>query len=218
MHFRAVIFDLDGTLLDTLADIASAANAVLRQHGYPTHSLDEYKRLVGSGVRALFERALAADHVSAETIAQCDSDFREIYAERWHVESKPYAGIAELLDELAARGLPMAVLSNKPHEFTVQCAEALLPGRRFAAVLGQRPGVPIKPDPTSALEIARRLGVAAADCVYLGDTDIDMQTATNAGMHAVGVTWGFRPADELRRSGAAGLIDHPLDLLPLLSG
>jgi phosphoglycolate phosphatase len=216
MRNHAVIFDLDGTLLDTLADIATAANTVLQRHGFATYPLEEYGRLVGSGVRVLFERALADEHVSAETIARCDADFRAVYAEHWHDESQPYAGIAELLDELSARRLPMAVLSNKPHEFTVRCVEVLLPRWQFAAVLGQRPGVPIKPDPTAALEIARRLDVAPAECVYLGDTDVDMQTATRAGMHAIGVTWGFRPADELRQSGAAALIDHPRELLTLL--
>lgn len=211
----AVVFDLDGTLLDSLADIADAANAVLFQMGYPVHTLDDYRQFVGEGVAVLFQRALPVDQRKGDVVAICVSGFQIAYGRNWNVRTRPYDGIVPLLDALAARRLKLAVLSNKPHEFTLACVNHYF-ASRFEVVFGQRDGVPRKPDPAGALEIAQRLGLAPAAFVYLGDSAVDMQTGRNAGMKPVGAAWGFRSVDELRSAGAAAVIAQPLDLLPLV--
>ncbi|MBW3540190.1 MAG: HAD family hydrolase [Planctomycetes bacterium] len=212
----AVIFDLDGTLLDTLADIAAAANRVLEREGFPTHSQEAYRRLVGRGVTVLFRRALPESRRDDETVARCVAGFHEIYDLTWNVQTRPYDGIPELLDELTARGLPLAVLSNKPHDFTVRCIAEYLGRWKFAAVVGAREGVPHKPDPTSALKVARQLGTEPSRCVYLGDSDVDMETARRAGMRPIGAAWGFRTTEELRSAAALAVIAQPQDLLRCL--
>ena len=215
MRFKAVLFDLDGTLIDSLEDIAVAMNRVLSQQGYAVHAIDDYRMLVGNGLARLIERALPAG-VNDAVRQQCASEFRDIYREAWNVKTRTYDGILALLQFLSDAGLPMAVLSNKPHPFTVACVEHYLAGFDFAVVLGQRDGVPHKPDPTGALEIAKRLSVSPASCLLLGDTSVDMQTACNAGMFPVGACWGFRDRDELRHAGAAELVERPQDVLPIL--
>jgi phosphoglycolate phosphatase len=216
MEFPPVIFDLDGTLLDTLADIADSANRVLASHGCPTYPVDAYRQFVGEGVTRLFERALPADQSGPEVVAECVSGFRAAYAEHWNVRTRPYDGVAELLDALSARGVMMAVLSNKPDRFTRRCVDEYLSRWRFEAVFGQREGVPAKPDPAGALEIARRLGAAADRFVYLGDSATDMRTARSAGMRAVGAAWGFRSVDELESAGAEVIIQRPIDFLAIV--
>ncbi len=213
----AVLFDLDGTLLDTLTDIASAANAALATENMPTHPEADYRRFIGDGVAMLFRRALPPDqdHDDAR-IDRCVARFHETYATSWNVATKPYPGIAELLDALTDRNLPLAILSNKPDEFTRLCAGAYLGRWEWGAVVGQREGIPHKPDPTSALAIAHQMGIAPADFVYVGDSSVDMKTAHASGMKAVGVSWGFRSVEELRSTGAEAIIDHPLDLLKIL--
>ncbi len=218
MNFRAILFDLDGTLLDTLADIADSANRVLAGHGYPTHPIDAYRHFIGDGLVRLFGRVLPADQRGEEVIAECVGGFREAYAENWNVRTRRYEGVADLLDAATARGLKMAILSNKPHAFTRRCVDAYLSAWPFQAVLGQRDGVPRKPDPAGAREIVERFEVAAEHFLYLGDTPTDMETALNAGMHPVGVSWGFRPVDELRAAGAARIIARPLELMDLVDG
>jgi phosphoglycolate phosphatase len=216
VNYRAILFDLDGTLLDTLADIGDAANSVLRQFGFPLHALEAYKQFVGEGVAALFQRAVPPSQADAETIGRCASAFQAAYRDHWNVCTRPYEGIPELLDVLAGHELKTAVLSNKPHEFTKACIQHYFPTGKFEVVLGQREGVPRKPDPAGALEIAERLGIPASRFVYLGDSWIDMQTATRSGMHAIGAAWGFRSALELRQAGAREVIDRPGELLRFL--
>lgn len=218
MNFRAILFDLDGTLLDTLADIADSANRVLAGYGYPTHPIDAYRDFIGDGLVRLFGRVLPADRRGQEIIAECVASFRERYAENWNVRTQRYDGVADLLDAATARGLKMAILSNKPHAFTRRCVDAYLSAWDFQAVLGQRDGVPPKPDPAGPREIVERLEVAAEHFLYVGDTPTDMQTARTAGMHPVGVSWGFRPVDELRAAGAARIIARPLELMDLVDG
>ena len=216
MKFRAVLFDLDGTLLDTLQDLAEAMNSVLRRSGFATHPLQAYKYFVGDGMETLVRRALPETHGNDEaTVSACLAAMKEEYRRRWMEQTRPYPGIPELLDELAARQIQLSVLSNKPDEFTRMMVKKLLPRWQFAWVFGERPGVPRKPDPFSALEIAERSLVASEAFVYLGDTATDMITANAAGMYAVGVTWGFRPAEELTANGAKTLISSPADLLEL---
>ncbi|NOX53686.1 MAG: HAD family hydrolase [Planctomycetes bacterium] len=213
---RGVCFDLDGTLLDTLHDIADAANSVLRQYSCPPHPVDAYRLMIGDGVNVLFQRALPPDRQDPELIQQCADGFRRAYAECWNVHTKPYPGIPELLDALTRRGLKLAVLSNKPHKHTRDCVAAYLSRWRFETVLGQRDDVPRKPDPAGAHEAAAEMGLPPEQILYLGDTAVDMQTARAAGMFPVGALWGYRSAEELRQAGAEVLIDRPSELLNLL--
>ena len=215
-QFSTVIFDLDGTLLDTLADIAAAANRVLEEMGAPAEPVDRYRYYVGDGVINLFRRVLPEQGQSKTSIETCVKRFREAYAELWNATTRPYAGIPDLLDSIGDAKLKTAVLSNKPHEFTQQCIRGFLPDHPFGVVLGQSREIPPKPDPTGVLEIVRILDVSPESCVYVGDTATDMQTATAVSMFAVGVTWGFRPREELAENGAHVLIDHPAELLEVL--
>ena len=216
MSFQAAIFDLDGTLLDTLDDLADSANAMLETQGFPTHPVSAYRHFVGDGVRVLIERILPKDALDEATIETCMAVYRAAYAERWNAKTRPYPGIPEMLDELVERGIRLAVLSNKPHEFTERCIAEFVGKWPWEVVFGMRDGVPKKPNPAGALQILEKLEITPESCLYLGDTDTDMQTAKNAGLHAVGVTWGFRERDELVANGAQTLIDHPSELMSLL--
>ena len=218
MTGSAVIFDLDGTLLDTLQDLADTTNSVLEKHDCPQHSVDQYRFLVGDGVNVLFQRALPADHAQKiwagkPLLDSCVAMFHEEYADRWHRTSGPYEGIPELLNKLTAAGIPLGVLSNKPHPFTVQCVEQLLGSWQFSAVFGQRQNVPRKPDPAGVHEILRQWNLPASDCLYVGDTNTDMQTGRASGCITIGVTWGFRQREELQTAGAQYIIDSPEELL-----
>lgn len=217
MDYKAVLFDLDGTLLDTLEDLAAAGNRVLGDMGLPEHPVDAYRYFVGDGINVLAERILPAPLRSPETIAAAVAAFQAVYARNWNDRSAPYEGVPAMLDQLIAAGLRLCILSNKPDAFTRLCVEQLLPHWSFDPLLGQRPGVAKKPDPAGALEVAARLGLDPAEILYVGDTGVDMRTGVAAGMDAVGVLWGFRGADELRRDGAWRLISRPDELLPLLS-
>lgn len=215
-QIRAVLFDLDGTLLDTLEDIARAANEVLRRLGLPPHPVGSYREFIGDGVANLFRRAVPPGQGDDALVGRCVEGFRETYGRGWNVASRPYSGIPELLDGLVGRGLGMAVLSNKPDLFARCCVEEYLHRWPFRAVFGDREGIPRKPDPGGALDAAGRLGVPPGQVAYLGDSPVDMTTARRAGMIPIGAAWGFRPEDELRASGAAEVIAHPLDLLALI--
>jgi phosphoglycolate phosphatase len=218
MTFRAVLFDLDGTLLDTLDDLADSTNLALGRLGLPQHPVESFKQFIGDGIENLIRRAVPEDRRDAATLAECVTLTRQNYSVRWAEKTRPYEGIPELLDALGSRDVPMAVLSNKPHDFTQLCVDRLLAGWRFEVVLGAMPTLPKKPDPTGAWQIAERLSARPAEIVYLGDTGTDMQTAVAAEMFAIGALWGFRDADELRANGACVLIQHPLDLLPIFDG
>jgi phosphoglycolate phosphatase len=213
---RAAIFDLDGTLLNTLADLGDAANSVLRELGLPVHDYDAYKIFIGNGMKMLMTRALPREKRQEETIQNALAAMEEIYSRNWKNKTHAYEGVEDLLDEIEGRGLPMAVLSNKPDRLTKQTVQSFFPNRRFVSVRGARDGFPIKPDPTAALEIAGEMGCQPEDICYLGDTSMDMQTARRAGMFPVGALWGFRSAEELKEYGAEHLISHPLELLSFL--
>ena len=213
-QFKAVIFDLDGTLLDTLQDIAIAANRVLSECGFPVHPVDAYRQFVGDGVSMLFQRAVAIPPGTDEQLIKtCVGAFSTVYREQWDRHSKPYEGIPELIDILTERRIPLAVVSNKPHEFTKLCVDKYFSAECFRQVLGQQAEIPRKPDPAGALHVARIVGVPPAEFMFVGDTDIDIRTAIAAGMEPVGVRWGFRPARELSARGARVLLDRPADLL-----
>ena len=216
MAHKAVIFDLDGTLLDTLADIAESMNSVLRRCGYPEHTRHEYKYLVGEGMESLARRALPEKHRDAASLAECVAGMHKEYGMRWAEQTRPYDGIDTLLNELARREIKMAVLSNKPDNFTREMVVKYFPNIHFEIVAGAKSTVPKKPHPASALEIATHLNILPADFLFVGDTKIDIETAVAAGMYPVGALWGFRTADELNASGARSLIEKPGELLALL--
>jgi len=216
MIFTSVLFDLDGTLLDTLADLANSWNRCLSSMGFPTHPVETYRYFVGDGVHMLLERALPEGHRDQQTIAHCKSAYVEDYAKNWNRDTRLYEGMADLLDALTQRRIRLAVLSNKLHEFTETCCTHYLGRWKFEVVLGQSAERARKPDPAGALEIARRMNEKPQRFVYVGDTATDMQTATAAGMYPVGALWGFRTADELQAAGARVLIKHPRDLLEVL--
>lgn len=216
MPFKTVIFDLDGTLLDTLEDIAGATNRVLKEKSFPTHKLDAYRYFVGDGSKMLITRALPEDKRDEDTVLTCFKMLIKDYGQNWKINTKPYEGITEMLDVLKARGLKMSVLSNKPHEFTKRCVTEFLSNWSFDVVLGQRDKFPQKPDPVCAIKIARQIDMLPSDFLFLGDTAIDMKTAIAAGMFPVGALWGFRPLKELQESGAGALIKKPIEIFNLL--
>jgi phosphoglycolate phosphatase len=216
MGYHGVVFDLDGTLLDTLEDLAGSTNAALRELGFAEHPVDRYRTFVGDGVGELARRALPEGRRDSASVDRAVAAIRDVYGRRWAERTRPYAEIPELLDELTARRLQLAVLSNKPHDLTTRIVAALLPRWSFAAVLGARPETPRKPDPRGALAIARQLGLPPAQLLYLGDSGVDMTTARAAGMVALGALWGFRGEEELSAAGAQRLLQRPLELLALL--
>ena len=214
MRFDAILFDLDGTLADTLDDIAASVNWALERNALDPHPPDAYRELVGEGVGRLVERAIPAGRQDLH--AAVLEDLRAHYTEHMLDRTAPYPGIPELLDEIAGRGLPMAILSNKPEPATRWMVDRLFSAWPFAHVAGEMPGMPHKPDPRPATEIARRLGVDPGRILYLGDTRTDMETAVAAGMFGVGALWGFRDETELRAHGAAEVVQHPRDVVPLI--
>ena len=212
----AVVFDLDGTLLDTLEDLGDAVNRVLADRGYPAHPMDAYRYFVGDGSAVLIERALPESARGTDVYRECLAAFMADYDKSWKVKTRLYDGISEMLDGLTARGIDMAILSNKSHGFTVACVRDLLSKWQFKAVFGLRDDVPRKPDPAGAFEISRLLETVPDRMLYLGDTGIDMCTAVSAGMFPVGALWGFRSRNELLENGARALIANPVELLGLL--
>lgn len=216
MKHQAVLFDLDGTLLDTLEDLADSMNAVLAAAGLPVHPTEAYKTFVGDGVAYLVRRALPRGTYGEEEIRRYVLAMRKEYTRRWADKTRPYPGIEDMLTALARRGLKLAVLSNKPDDFTRLCVERFLGNHRFDAVQGVRDDIAPKPDPAGAKRICETLRLPADAFLYLGDTNTDMETARAAGMFAVGATWGFRTEEELRRHGAQALIRHPMEILSLL--
>lgn len=217
MQYRAVLFDLDGTLIDSLADIAHATNRTMQAHGFPPHPVDAYKHMIGDGVRKLILRALPDDRrTDTALVDQCIATYSADYGQHWNIHTCLYPGIAEMLDGLASANLRLTLLSNKPDAFTQLCARHYLAKWHFDIVMGAGAQFPNKPDPAAALDIARRLNLTPQQFLYLGDMPVDMQTATNAGMTPVGATWGFRTAEELKAAGARHIATCPTDLLALI--
>lgn len=213
---RCVLFDLDGTLVDSLADLADSMNRVLTRKGLPAHPPQAYRYFVGDGMANLVQRALPVEARRQDFIQDCIREMRQEYGLHWADTTRPYPGIAELLDTLACRDIQMAILSNKPDGLTQEVVRTLLPNWHFAEVAGAREAIARKPDPAGALRIANLLHRAPADFLYLGDTNTDMQTARAARMFAIGALWGFRTADELTENGAQALLSVPIELCPLL--
>lgn len=213
---KAFIFDLDGTLIDSLADIAESINRMLSARGYPRCEVEIFKQMVGDGMEKLVERALPESAREPALIHTCVEEYRAHYDLLWQDQTRPYAGIVETLAELKARGLKIGVISNKAHRFTVPMSEHFFGADCFDFILGQREEVPRKPDAAGGLEAAAILGLQPAECAYVGDSGIDMQFAKNTGMLAIGVTWGFRSVAELQENGADHLVAQPGELLEIL--
>lgn len=217
MQYKAVVFDMDGTLLNTLEDLADSMNSALARLGLSPHPVSAYRDFVGSGVTELARRVLPAElRADSAQIKACLHAFVEIYQAGWNIKTRLYPGIAGLLDALVSKELPMAVLTNKPQDFAEHCMREFLSPWTFAVTMGQTSGGPVKPDPVFSKTLLSKLEVRPDEVLYLGDTDVDMQTAVRAGMYAVGVLWGFRPKEELVGAGAAVTISHPTELLDLL--
>ena len=209
---QAVVFDLDGTLVDSLRDLAEATNASLQAAGYPPRPLEEYPLMVGNGARRLIERALG-ERCTPELTGQLLADFVRIYDEGCLRRTAPYPGIPEAVTALKERGLRLAVVTNKPEEQADKIVSHFFGPHVFTCVVGGRPGRAAKPDPAAALEVLAALGVPPAAALFVGDSDVDMQTAHNAGMRSAGAVWGFRGEEELRRAGAGILLRKPVEIV-----
>jgi phosphoglycolate phosphatase len=216
LKIKAVLFDLDGTLLNTLDDLADSVNASLKRFGFPQHPVEAYKYLVGDGIVKLVSRALPEQHRDEATINRIASVEREEYARNWSNKTHLYEGIPDLLNALQNLGIAACVLSNKPDDFAQIIVEKFLSKWRFAVVRGASKNTPLKPDPSGAIQIALTVGLTPAEFLYVGDSGTDMQTATAAGMYPVGALWGFRSKDELIAAGAKELLDRPIELLNLV--
>lgn len=214
MKYEAVMFDLDGTLADTLEEIATTVNAALADVGREALPVASYRMLVGKGATWLFEQVLGND--DPQRLTRAIERYEHHYEMMGLKLTKPYEGIEALLDTLAAREIKRAVMSNKPHPATVLTMKTIFGRHAFDAVRGHRPPVGVKPDPTAPLSICEELGIEPTKWLYVGDTAVDMQTACNAGFYAVGVLWGFRDEKELRDNGADAIIATPGELLALL--
>ncbi len=212
MKYKAVLFDLDGTLLNTIDDLGNSMNNVLNRLGFARHTIESYKYFVGDGLEALVRRSLPIDS-SDDVFGNAYQMMRSEYGSNWANQTKPYEGVPELLEGLSSLGIKKTVLTNKPDDTAQKVIQKFLGKYDFEIVQGARSGVPKKPNPEAALEIASKLKIDCSDFLYLGDTKIDMKTACLAGMFPIGVLWGFRKAEELIESGAKILITNPTNLL-----
>lgn len=204
--FKLAIFDLDGTLLNTIDDLADACNYALRLGGFREHPVEAYRLFVGNGVYNLIRRALPEGQRDEETAAAVKAAFDRYYRDHSQDKTRPYGGVVEMLAALRAEGVDVAVLSNKPDGFVKTLVEQYFPGAVDYAA-GQREDVPIKPDPQAVFAILERLGRSAEEAVYIGDSDVDVKTGNNAGLYTVGVGWGFRTKDELQNAGKCLIVD-----------
>jgi len=213
---KLVIFDLDGTLLNTLQDLADCNNYILRKNNYPEHPMDSFRYFVGDGIRKLIERTIPESERTPEKIDKIMADFISYYHIHNADKTAPYKGIVPLLTELNRKNILIAVASNKAHEIMSPLMEHYFPGIHFAAALGNRKGVPTKPDPAIVKEILQFTGISETQTLYVGDTSVDMKTATAAGIRKIGVLWGFRTKEELVSAGADHLIEKPEEILKII--
>ena len=215
MTQKAVIFDLDGTLIDSLEDLANSVNQTLKEFGFLTHEIDAYKYFIGDGVKILLKKATEYK-VDDETISKLHERFKVIYKNEIDTRTTVYKGIYSLLEKLENTNYPKAILSNKPHNFTLDCMNKFFPDFSFVNISGQKNTIPKKPNAQAALIIADEFKKDVKDIYFVGDTKIDMQTAKNAGMIAIGVLWGFREEKELRDNGADFIVSNTEELYKIL--
>lgn len=213
---KLVIFDLDGTLLNTIEDLGTATNVALKKCGFSTHPLEAYPYFVGNGIRRLVERALPDGEKSEQNITTVLAEFKEYYNAHSSDLTKPYTGIPELLRRLTECGVKVAVASNKYHQATVNLINTYFPEIDWADIEGQKPDVPLKPDPSVVFEILAKVPTRKADVLYVGDSGVDMETARRACVDSCGVTWGFRPAEELQRNYAGHIVSDPAEIYTLV--
>jgi len=215
MGIRGVIFDLDGTLLDTIADLAYSVNSVLARHGYRKHPVEAYKQFIGDGMTMLMQRAVG-DTRSDEEIAKLVAELKDEYAKNWNKETRPYPGIHELLQELSHKNIAMSVFSNKSHEFTIAMVQYYFPDIAFSVMLGLQDSIPRKPDPYGALFIARTMGIEPSQIAMIGDSATDIQMAHKCGMYSIGVSWGYRPLDVLIQHNPHAIAHIPEDIMRII--
>lgn len=215
--FEAVIFDLDGTILNTLDDLADSANHVLAAQGFPTHPTEQYKTFVGNGIPKLIQRILPVD--ASDEVFECTlAEFGKYYNAHKNDKTAPYAGIPEMLTELKSQGLKLCVLSNKQHDLSVQIVKHHFGEDTFDLIRGKMEQFPAKPDPASCNDVISLLNIPRSNILYVGDSNVDMQTGHNAGLTKCGVSWGFRSVDELKSAGADYIADSPQDILKIAMG
>lgn len=210
----AVLLDLDGTLADTLTDLAEATNAVLLRHGLPVHPTNAYRRFVGNGARVLIERALG-EHATPALTEVVYREYVALYQETCLNTVRPYEGIPEMLEALEQRGAVLGIVTNKPEPQAIRIAEQLFGKNRFCAVCGTREDLPKKPDPTVALQVLREIGVPVERALFVGDSDVDVYTAKNIGCAGIGVEWGFRGKAELIAAGSEFMAATPQDVVAI---
>jgi phosphoglycolate phosphatase len=213
---KLIIFDLDGTLLNTISDLAHSTNHALEKNGFPAHPIEAYKYFVGNGINKLFERALPEGEKTEENITEIRNSFLPYYDSHNTEYTEPYEGVPELLHILKSKGLKMSVASNKYQQATEKLINRYFPEISFTSVFGQREGIPVKPDPAVVFEILKITGIPVTEALYVGDSGVDMKTASNSGVTSIGVTWGFRPRSELETNGAAYIADSTTDILNLI--
>lgn len=216
MMFKCVFFDMDGTILNTLHDLSEALNSVLKIKNMPIRNIEEYKYIFGDGIYEAVRKALPRQNNDEIIINECVELMKVEYSKRWTKKTKPYDGINQLLEYLKNNNYKIVILTNKPHEAANHITKAIFKNFKFDGIYGATNEYPKKPDPTLALEIVENLNIEPCDCIFVGDTDVDMKTAKNANMYPVGVTWGFRDKKELVENGAKMIIDHPLELIKLI--
>lgn len=210
------IFDLDGTLVNTLEDLGGCCNRALDACGLAPHPIDSYRHFVGDGVDTLIRRILPAE-AGEEAFERVRGLYTTYYQAGYLDASHPYAGMPQTLEKLKEAGVHLAVCSNKPHNVAVKMVETLYPGM-FDMIFGKREGIPKKPDPTAVKEILNVQGISPSEAVYIGDSNVDVFTGHNAGLYAIGCAWGFRGEEELSQAGADAIVQTPAELCPLLLG
>jgi phosphoglycolate phosphatase len=211
-----IIFDLDGTLLDTIEDLAESVNHALKQYHFPTHPLESYRYFVGNGVNKLLERALPEGKRSSDFVSMLKVEFIKHYFAHADKYTRPYPGVSELLASVQAKGIKLGIASNKVHEATVQLSKGFFPDINFIAVIGQREGFAVKPNPAILEEIIEIAGIKKENTLYVGDSGVDVATANNAKVPFVGVLWGFRPRKELEEVGASRFVETVEELTDLI--
>ena len=216
MNIKAVLFDLDGTLVNSLDDLADSVNFALTEFGFPTHETEKFKYFIGDGMAKLIERVLPEDKKDAELQKSVLDVFMNHYRSHFADKTAAYEGIADLVNELSAKGLKLAIVSNKVQDMAEEVARRVLSGIEFDIVCGKREGYPTKPDPTLTLEIIGELGVSPLECVFIGDSGMDMAVAKNAKLVSIGVLWGFRAEDELRNNGADYIVSRPQEIAEII--
>ena len=210
---KGCIFDLDGTLVDSLFDLALSCNKVLENHGLPIHEVSAYNRFVGNGIRKLVERALGENH--QDILEECLSEFSIIYDQCCLENTNPYPGMKELIDQLYDEGYKLAIVTNKPHHLAVKIVEYVFPNR-FISILGQQDLYPTKPNPQSTHLALMAMKLSKDDCVFIGDSDVDIETGYHANMDTIGVCWGFRGEKELKQAGATYIVAYPNEIKGVL--